>query len=86
MAGDAGVVVRHGERMWECIRAGVDILFTNAAEATALAKCRLVDASHTSQYPLYHSLSPATSQAEAAALCLGPHCPGLVCVTDGSRG
>ena len=85
-AGDAGVVVRHGERMWECIRAGVDILFTNAAEATALAKCRPVDASHTSQYPLYHSLSPATSQAEAAALCLGPHCPGLVCVTDGSRG
>lgn len=82
-AGDAGVVVRHGEAMWEAIQAGVDILFTNAAEATQLAKCRpVVETPHFSRT----DISPATSQAEAAALCLGPHCPGLVCVTDGSRG
>ena len=82
-AGDAGVAVRHGDVMWEAIQAGVDILFTNAAEATELAKCRPVveipDISRT-------DISPASSQAEAAALCLGPHCPGIVCVTDGSRG
>jgi hypothetical protein len=41
-AGDAGVAVRHGDVMWEAIQAGVDILFTNAAEATELAKCRPV--------------------------------------------
>ena len=70
--------------MWEAIQGGVDILFTNAAEATELAKCRPIlwrcgTMSRT-------DISPASSQAEAAALCLGPHCPGLVCVTDGSQG
>ncbi len=82
-AGDAGVAVRHGDAMWEAIQAGVDILFTNAAEATELAKCRpIVEVPPISRT----DISPASSQAEAAALCLGPHCPGLVCVTDGSRG
>ena len=82
-AGDAGVAVRHGDAMWDAIQAGVDILFTNAAEATELAKCRpIMEVPRTSRT----DISPASSQAEAAALCLGPHCPGLVCVTDGSRG
>ena len=82
-AGDAGVVIRHGDAMWEAIQGGVDILFTNAAEATELAKCRpILEVRHVSRT----DISPASSQAEAAALCLGPHCPGLVCVTDGSRG
>ena len=72
-AGDAGVVIRHGDAMWEAIQGGVDILFTNAAEATELAKCRpILEVRHVSRT----DISPASSQAEAAALCLGPTLPG----------
>ena len=82
-AGDAGVVVRHGDAMWESIHAGVDIIFTNAEEAAALARTRpVVD---FEDKDIARMTGPATSKAEAAALCLGPHCP-MVCVTDGSSG
>lgn len=83
-AGDSGVVLRHADAMWESIHAGVDILFTNAEEAAALSRSRPV-----TEYENINKSSritgPATSKAEAAALCLGPHCP-MVCVTDGSAG
>lgn len=82
-AGDAGVVVRHGDAMWESITAGVDILFTNAEEAAALARVRPVV--QFEDIDTARMTGPATSKAEAAALCLGPHCP-MVCVTDGSAG
>ncbi len=82
-AGDAGVVVRHGDAMWESINAGVDILFTNAEEAAALARVRPVI--QFEDIDTARMTGPATSKAEAAALCLGPHCP-MVCVTDGSAG
>lgn len=75
-AGDAGVVARHGAEMWEAIDAGIDLLFTNAGEAAALAACAGADA-------------PAAPRggwtAEAAALALAPHC-SLVAVTDGANG
>jgi sugar/nucleoside kinase (ribokinase family) len=79
-AGDLGVVERHGEKMWKAIQAGVDILFTNTDEAAALARVRPVGALPS------QDRGSATSKAEAAALCLGPHVSGMVCVTDGSAG
>lgn len=83
-AGDAGVVIRHGDAIWESIHAGVDILFTNTEEAAALARSRpIVEYEGIPDSGRMTGL--ATSKAEAAALCLGPHCP-MVCVTDGSAG
>ena len=81
-AGDAGVVLRHGESMWDAIQAGVDIVFTNADEAVALSRLRPIP----EVVPSRKDTNPATSRAEAAALCLGPHVSGMVCVTDGSAG
>lgn len=81
-AGDAGVVERHGDAMWESILAGIDILFTNADEAASLARSRPM---HCRIHEDVHSIGPAATKAEAAALCLGPFCP-MVCVTDGSAG
>ncbi|WPT14135.1 sugar kinase [Picochlorum sp. SENEW3] len=81
-AGDAGVVDRNSEAMWESIHAGVDILFTNADEAASLARNRPISNDGSI---IKESISPVTSKAEAAALCLAPFCP-MVCVTDGSVG
>jgi sugar/nucleoside kinase (ribokinase family) len=80
-AGDAGVVKRHGSEIWEAIDAGIDLLFTNASEATALVACAPEGAvpAHASDVP------PSMWSSEAAALALAPHC-SLVCVTDGANG
>jgi len=80
-AGDAGVVERHGNEIWEAIDAGIDLLFTNACEATALVACAPEGAvpAHAIDVP------PSMWSSEAAALALGPHC-SLVCVTDGANG
>jgi sugar/nucleoside kinase (ribokinase family) len=72
-AGDAGVVARHGAEIWAVLEGGVDVLFTNAEEAAALAARR----------PGAPGAPPLG--AEAAALALGPHA-ALVCVTNGSAG
>jgi sugar/nucleoside kinase (ribokinase family) len=80
-AGDAGVVERHSSKIWECILLGIDIFFTNAEEAAALARHRPVEIKDRNMKRLGH----AATMAEAAALCLGPYCP-IVCVTDGSAG
>lgn len=78
-AGDAGVVERHHSEMWAAIDAGIDLLFTNADEATALVQ-------HSPEgSAAVQASAPGQSPAEAAALALGPHC-SLVCVTDGSAG
>lgn len=37
-AGDAGVVERHHTEMWAAIDQGIDLIFTNAGEASALLK------------------------------------------------
>ncbi|KAG7669877.1 hypothetical protein Ndes2437B_g06075 [Nannochloris sp. 'desiccata'] len=80
-AGDAGVVERHGSEIWEAIDSGIDLLFTNASEATALVACAPEGAvpAHAIDVP------PSMWSSEAAALALGPHC-SLVCVTDGANG
>lgn len=51
-AGDAGVVARHRHSVWEAIAAGVDILFTNAAEASALIQSPQEEPTSKQQHPL----------------------------------
>lgn len=83
-AGDAGVVERHHAEMWQAIDAGIDVLFTNSDEASALVKYAPIDAEKVPAGAT-PAASTTTTTAEAAALALGPHC-SLVCVTDGSAG
>ena len=84
-AGDAGVVQRHGAEMWSAIDAGIDLLFTNAAEAAELVACAPEVAVVVHHHTLPAAKTKSTWAAEAAALALGPHC-SLVCVTDGCNG
>eukprot|EP00887_Chlorella_sp_A99_P006310 scaffold3.g6310.t1 len=89
-AGDAGVVERHHEEIWEAIDAGIDLLFTNAGEAAALLAHEPRGAAAAARdEPAAEAGAGAGagggSAAQAAALALGPHC-SLVVVTDGDRG
>jgi len=99
-AGDARVMGRHRQSVLAALEAGVDMLFTNAAEALELVQPPAVacqegplsspaeDSEDSTELSVNcmpcSGLEPELSPLAAAKL-LATHCP-LVAVTDGSRG
>lgn len=86
-AGDASTVARHHAAMWAAIDAGIDLLFTNAAEAEALLQYEPAAAAAraTGDAPSDPQQQQHCAHGEQLALRLAPHC-SLAVVTDGAAG